>query len=335
MSRPFYNEPQLTALVQDYGNEPNSLVADCVLPRTPVGKSIYKWTKFDEKSTYQVPNAFAGDCAQVHEVTPKASDIVISEVQDFALDIKISQGLLQDANGATACDSIGYDYVQTQVMNLLSMLRLAREKRVAGLVFDATAYTAAHKTDLTGVEFNAAANASSPLDVIGDLSVSVPGSRYNWAVMNAKVFNVVRRHPDILGNVDLRGMASQEAVAAALGLAGICVADSQFDTAINSLPVALQDVWSNGILLFRRFGANTTETIEKHFGFTAQKTFSLQENTNGQIVGAGMNGAGLSVGRFFDPKAGARGSWYYRVAESLDEVVVDYTQAHLIENVIV
>ncbi len=333
---PFYNEPQLTELVQDYGNCPSKYVADCVLPRINIGKSEYEWLKFSEKDSYEVFNAFAGDCAQVHEITPKSSQRVQGKVKDYALDVKVPQGVLQDSLGATSCDSAGYNYVQAQVMNLVDKLRLARELRTAALVFDPTLYPAAKTDDLAGTEFNAADDATSPLDVIGDLLVSDPKARLNWAVMNRKVFHVIRRHPDILGNTDLRGMASLEAVAAQLGLDGICIADTQFDTAINSLPVALQDVWNNGILLFNRFDGRTTDCPESHFGFTAQETFSLQENSNNMFVGAGEgNGMGLSVGRFFDPKAGQRGSWYYRAAESVDENVVDYTQGFLLTNVIV
>lgn len=328
----FEYDATLTALVQEYGNCESDYVADCLFPRMNVCSQKFKWTNFSKEQPYKPVNDFVGSCSQVHEVNMLESTFQHGETEGHGLEMKIPLTDLANAN-CGPCDNVNYDLMAKNAKYLYNKLMLNREIRTAELALDTTAYAASDVIDLTSAEFNNATAPTDPLNFFSNLIACKPGRRPNGMLMSYKVWTVIRKSPSLLGNVDRRGMVSEEEFKAMFGLDYLCIADSQFDEAAAGLPQSLQDTWNSSIILFRRnTNFATTDCPEATFGFTAQTAFDISKPTGSVVPVNGGNPA--MVMKWYDFSNGLHGVWRIRVGEYVKEVVADYSQACIVTNAI-
>ena len=63
---PFVIQPHLTAIAIAYQN--GRMIADAVLPRVPVPGSTFKYTVYDKRDTFTIPDTKVGRTSRPNEV---------------------------------------------------------------------------------------------------------------------------------------------------------------------------------------------------------------------------------------------------------------------------
>lgn len=314
---PFELNGQITAVVQEYGNCPGAYeAADCLFPVVPVCTDTFKYRQFDKTQPYDLVNQYVGRKSQVHEIDDYLSTLVSGVVEDYFLDyaLPVRDSMQQNC---TPCDALGFDLKAKYARMLVDQIKLGREKRAADLAFDAALFAASNKVTLgAGNEFNATGGgATNPLDFLGDL-IAGALQPYNVMVMSLKTWYKIARNPAFLGNVDNRGVASKEGVAALLGLDKICITNAKTNTAASGSAPVIEDLVSDKILLAHVSPSFVmTDCPSATFGFTARM---------GDMVAA----------EYFDFKKGGLGANYLRVG-MMEKMVAAYDQGYLISNAVV
>lgn len=307
---PFDYNGSLAAVATEIRNCRADYVADCVMPfvETPTCRFFYH--NWNTTQPYEFVNDFAGQLGIVHEIQNPETVLSFSNVEDHGLDMRITW-CMEQAIAAGACAGVPANYMESSTEHLMSLVMLNREKRVVDLISDPAFYPTGHTEALpAGEEFNG----TTPTDPLAKLSDIIADSNvnYNWMVTSKKIAAFLRRHPSFLGNVDNRGVVTNEAIANTLGLDGMCEG-----RAFGNVGGTLEPLWGNYILLFSKNPSfqGSTECPVPTFAFTAR------------------NG-GLFVGDIFQPQNGLRGTRYLRVGESVKEVVTNYQFGFLLTNIL-
>lgn len=314
MARPYEIDAALTGLVQEYGNCAGDFISDCVFPAVKTCGMNFKFTKFDEGEAFNMYNDLVGPVSQVNEISMQNSGFVLGETECYALESVIPMTDYQQQN-CSPCSTAGYDLEAAAVKNLVRSLMLNRDYRNAQFLFDTANYT--NQTSLAGQELNSgAATAADPLDFISEV-IACAKYGLNYAVMNKKVFHWIRKHPSVLGSSFARGLTSEDQVAAALGLEGICIANSCYNSAGLGLPPVINQTFGNSILLFQR-GEMTLNTAcpSPSFGFNAVS-------------------CDAEVYKYFDESIGLKGGYRIKYGVCHKDTLVDETMGHLITDVLV
>lgn len=89
MPAPFPIQPELTAIAIAYRNQ--SLIADEVLPRVPVGKQDFKYLKHAMAEGFTLPDTKVGRRSKPNDVEFSATEITAS-TEDFGLDDPVPRG---------------------------------------------------------------------------------------------------------------------------------------------------------------------------------------------------------------------------------------------------
>jgi hypothetical protein len=308
---PFDYNGSLASVATEVRNCRTDYIADCVMPfvETPTCRFFYH--NWNTTQPYEFVNDYAGQLGIVHEIENPETVLNFSNVEDHGLDMRITW-CIQQAMQAGACAGVPQNYMESSTEHLMSLLMLNREKRVVDLISDSALYPTGSTTAIpAGDEYN---STSTPLDPLSHLSDIIANSNinFNWMATSKKIASFLRRHPSFLGNVDARGVVTNEAIAQTLGLDGFCEGRS-----FGNVGGTLTPLWGDYILLFSKNPdfQGSTECPAPTFGFTAR------------------NG-GLFTGTIRQPQNGLRGTDYLRVGESVKEVVTNYQFGHLITNVL-
>jgi len=304
---PFPITPELTAIAIAYKNQ--KLIADDVLPRVPVGKQEFKYTKYKLADGFTVPDTKVGRKSAPNQVEFGAEEVTAS-TEDFGLDDPIPQADLDNAPA-------NLDPRGQAVENLTNLILLDREVRAANLVFNANNYGAANKLTLAGTsQFSDFAN-SDPIATIMD-ALDACVMRPNVMVIGRPAFSVLARHPKIvkavLGNAGDSGIARRQDIADLFELEEVLVGEAFYNTARKGQNVSLARAWGKHIaLIYRDKTANTRGGIT--FGFTAQ--------WGNRIAGS-----------IPDKNIGLRGGELVRVGESVKEVICANDLGFFLQNVV-
>lgn len=309
---PFDYNGSMVNVATEVRNCRTDFIADCVMPfiETPTCRFFYH--NWNTTQPYEFVNDYAGQLGMVHEVENPETVLSFGNVEDHGLDLRITW-CLQQAVAAGACAGVPQNYMESSTEYLMGLVMLNREKRVVDLISDPALYPAGHTTAIpAGSEYNSTV---TPLDPLAHISGIIENSNinYNWMAASKRIMGFLRRHPSFLGNVDARGSVTNQTVANALGLDGICEG-----RAYGNVGGTLTPLWGDYILLFSKNPdfQGSTECPAPTFAFTAR------------------NG-GLFTGTIRQPQTGLRGTDYLRVGESVKEVVTNYMFAHLITNPLV
>ncbi|HQF31504.1 MAG TPA: capsid protein, partial [Hyphomicrobiales bacterium] len=150
-SRPFVVDPALTAIAIAYNNPAQSMIADRVLPRQPVGQETFKWTEYPLVEGFTVPDTRVGRRGQVNQVVFNGEERE-SAVEDFGLDAPVVMSDINAAAAARAAKRSTYDPEGHAAEAMTRLVELDREIRVAGVVQNPANYAADRKVALAGNE---------------------------------------------------------------------------------------------------------------------------------------------------------------------------------------
>ncbi|MCB1710925.1 MAG: hypothetical protein KDH96_00105 [Candidatus Riesia sp.] len=305
---PFDYNGSLVNVATEIRNCRADYVASCVFPYIDTPTCRFFYHNHNTTQGYEFVNDFAGQLGIVHEAENLETTLSFANVEDHGLDLRMTW-CIQQAIKAGSCSGVPQNYLESSTEYLMSLVDLNREQRAVNLISDPAFYPTGHTEALAaGSEFNG----GTPTDPLAKLSDIIANSNvnYNYMVTSKKIAAYLRRHPSFLGNVDARGVVTNQAVAQTLGLDGMC--EGRAFGNVGGTPTAL---WGNYILLFSKNPdfQGGTECPAPTFGFTAR------------------NG-GLFAGTIRQPQNGLRGTDYLRVGESVKEVVTNYQFGFLLTN---
>lgn len=293
--RPFPMNPQLTAVAIAYKNPDIALIADQVLPRTPTAAE-FKYLRYALGDGFTIPETRVGRKSAPNQVEFSATD-VNDKVVDFGLDDLVPNEDIDD-------DNLGVDPLGTAVAYLTNLINLAREQRVASLVFNTNSYAAGNQVTLSGAsQWSDEANAN-PVSAIGD-ALDIPVMRPNIGIFGQAAWTKTRRHPKLVqaikGTSQGAGMVSRQEFADFFELQEVLVGAGFANTAKKGQTVALSRVWGKHVsFVYRDRAAGPQAGIT--YGFTAEA-------------------GGRVAGTIEAPTIGLRGSQRVRSGERVKEVI--------------
>jgi len=316
MNFPFPIQSELTAITLAYQNR--SLIADQVLPRTPVPSREFKWLQMGRDQMFTVPETTVGRKGQPNEVEFGGTEVG-GFVRDYGLDDLVPNEDLQSAPA-------GFDPLGTAVTGISELIALDREKRVADLVFNLNTYPAANRTTLSGTSQWSDFTNSDPYSAI---MTALDGMlmRPNIAVIGRLAFSRLRVHPKITaalapssnGNsstVNAAGApATAQAIADLLELDQIIIGEAFINTAKPGQTASLSRCWGKHMAFLHQNPIASIRGNAITFGFTAEW---------GNRVAGSMP----------EPKVGLRGAQRVRVGESVNELIVASDVGYYFQNVV-
>ncbi len=302
---PFTINRHLTAIAIAYGNQ--KLIADQVLPYVPVNKSEFAYTLYKKEDGFTVPETLVGRKGRVNQVE-FGSEQVPAKCVTHALEDVVPQADLDDADPSD-------DPKGKAIENIMKLILLNREIRVAALAFTKATYANSETLSGTG-QFSDYVN-SKPIDKIltkCDECIVRPTK----AIIGQQAWTKVRQHPDLVkathGNSGDSGAAAREAVAEILELDEIIVGQGFINTQAKGLAPVYTRVWGKHIALIHQV-ENISTTNEATFGFTARH--------------------GNRVAReFFDEDYGLEGGHVVKAGEKIREVIAANDLGFFLENVV-
>jgi len=258
---PFTIDPYLTGIAIAYQN--GALIADSVLPRIPVGKSEYKFTRYPIAEEFRIPNTFIGRTGQVRQIELTGTSDT-SSVSDYGIEIPVPQ---RDIDNAPP----NIKPLDRATKKATNIILLDREVRVAGLVFNSSSYGSGNRITLSG-----SSQFSDPTsDPIGVVNAGIDAcmQRPNKIVFGRAAWTGFRANPKVVKaankNSGDSGNASRQAVADLFEVADIQVGESFLNTAKPGQAATLSRVWGKHIaLLYIDPLADNQDGIT--FGWTAQ-----------------------------------------------------------------
>ena len=298
---PFETQTNLTSLAQGVFVE--GLIADDVCPRV---RTAYKftYTTFSEQDLLTIPNVRVSRTGQMPQVEFGSTDTTDSVV-DYGLEDPVPQRDIDEA----AAQMVPFDPLAVAAENTGALVKLAREKRVAELLFNTTSYAAGQSETPTGNAKWSNANAN-PLKQISE-ALDAPLVRPNTLVLGQAVWTQLRQHPRIVEAIVASGAGNQasglvmkEAVANLLEIDRVIVGRAWYQSAVRGQADVFARLWGNGAALIHiKPGMSMRERMPT-FCWTADA------------------GGGMTAGTYQEPSRGIRqGSTVVKVSESVKELV--------------
>ncbi len=315
-NRPFPVDPVLTAIAIGYSNPAQSLIADQVLPRMPVGQETFKWTEYPLAEAFTLPDNRVGRRGQVNQIEFTGEERE-SSVEDFGLDTPIPYSDITAAAAARAGKLSAYDPEAHSTEWLTKINELLREVRVANLIQDPSIYAAERQVQLSGASQLSDYENSDP---IGVLLAAVEGTlifRANKLAMGQPTWAVIRRHPKLInavkGGLTTEGLIRREQLADLLEIQEVLVGEAYVNTAKPGQTATMARAWGKSIAALYIDPAPGPNDIT--FGFTAQFGTKI-------------------AGRIEDKDIGLEGGVRIREGERVKELVVAKDVGYLIEDVV-
>lgn len=291
---PFPIDPALTAIAIAYSN--GRMIADDVLPRTPVGKQEFKYLEHSLGESFTVPDTKVGRKSAPNQVEFSATEKTAS-TEDFGLDAPVPQSDID--NAPANFDPRGHATEATT-----NLIVLDRELRTSALVFNEANYESSNVDTLVGED-----QWSDPdSDPLGAIIEALDGvvMRPNIGVLGRAVSTVLRRHPRIVkaynGNSGDEGLVPLKFLADLFELDALYVGESRVNIARPGQSVNLQRVWG------------------KHASFIYRDR--MASTTSGATWGLTAQWGGRIAGSVVDRDIGLRGGERVRVGESVRELVI-------------
>lgn len=307
-TRPFPVDARLTAVALAYRNPDTTLIADDVLPRTPASAE-FKWLSYAQEQAYTVPDTKVGRKSEPNVVEFAGSEVV-DRVVDYGLDDLVPNEDIND-------DNQGVDPLGQAVEFTTALVRLARERRAANLVFNAATYPSGFKTTLSGTSQWSDYTNSNPLSAIMS-ALDTPLVRPNVAVFGQAVWTVLRQHPRMVqavyGTSQSAGVITRQQLADLLEVQAVYVGAGFANTAKRGQAANMQRMWGkHAAFLYRDRLAGPQGGVT--FGFTAEAQ-------------------ALFAGLMDEPAMGLQGSVRVRVGERVKEVVSAPNMGYFFENAV-
>lgn len=318
MNFPFPIDPVQTGITLAYSNR--QYIADLVLPRVPVGGREFEYKQIGRDQMFSVPSTLVGRKGQPNEVEFGGTETPAS-VRDYGLDDVVPNDDIDAARNVP-----GWDPVGLANMGLSELIALAREKRVADLVFGLNTYPATNRTTLSGTSQWSDYTNSDPYSAV---MTAMDGMimRPNIGVIGRLGLSKLSVHPKITaslvpsstGNtptVNAYGSpATAQAIANLLGLDALYVGEAFINTAKPGQTATIARCWGKHMALLHQNPAATIRGNAITFGMTAQY---------GTRVAGSMPA----------PEMGLRGAQRLRVGESVNEIITASDVGYFFQNIV-
>lgn len=320
-NRPFVVDPVLTAIAVGYRNSAMSLIADQVMPRTPVSGEKFKYTEYPLSEAFNTPDARVGRIGRVQQLTFSGTEKTES-VEDYGLDAPIPYSDITEAESSRAQGRSTYDPEGHSVAMLSDTMANIREVRVGQIVHNADNYSAGRKVTLSGNDqFSDYAN-SDPIGVIRTGIEATLIYRPNTMVMSREVWSKLSSHPKMVnavkGNLTEEGIVTREQLTNMFsddGITQILVGDAWFNAAKPGQSVNLQRAWGKNIALLHINPMVSAEAGGITWGMTAEY-------------------GGKFAGRIEDKDIGLEGGVRVRNGERLKELIIAKDVGYYIQNAV-
>jgi hypothetical protein len=313
---PFVIQPRLTAITLAYKNA--DMIADQVLPRVQVDSPDFKYTSYTKEDTFTIPDTKVGRVGKTNQIDYSASELTAS-VADFGLEEAVPYFDTAAAAAAIAVQGVTPVDPEARATEQISdVLALAREQRVANLVFNAASYAGANQQTLAGTsQWSDFTNGvSNPInDILTALDLMIV--RANSLVLGQAVWTKLRQHPKVIqaiygsGSAQQSGVVSREQVAQLLELKQILVGQGFVNTAKKGQAGTFSRLWGKFASLLY-INPLTSTTRDMSYGVTAQ----WGPRVSGTIE---------------DKDIGLRGGTRVRVGESVKELVLANDTGYLFQ----
>jgi hypothetical protein len=313
---PFPVSRELVAVAVAYRDPDNVYIADRVLPRlTPSSpRKEFKYLDYDAGTFYSV-----GDNRVGRVSSPKMVDFESSEKTGVALDYGFDSTIPHaDIREAQAN---GYNIKSRRIEFLTQMNKIAREKRVADLVFAAGSYPVGFKVQLAGGDKWSAPATSDP---IGDINAALDAALMpvNRLVFGQVSWRALSTHPNILKAVNHNdgdaGNATKQAVADLFGVKEVLVGAGRINSAKPGQAAVYTRLWGSHCALL-----HINETADNTAGVTFGYTYQ---------VNASGSGSAIVAGEIDDPKIGLEGATIVRSGEIVKEIIVAPMAGYFIQD---
>lgn len=304
---PFPIVAALAAIAIAYRNR--RLIADDVMPRSPVGKQEFRYKLFELEDRFTVPDTRVGRRGVPSRVSFGYTEKTAS-TEDYGLEDAIPQADIDNA-------AEGYSPVNHATESLTDLVLLDREVRVATITTSDANYAGSQVQALSSAQQFSNEDAS-PIEVITD-ALDTPVMRPNVAVIGRQGYSALSMHPDIVkaahGNSGDKGKATRAAIAELFELDDIFVGEGFVNIAKPGQAPVMTRVWGNTMSLLYRDQLATPQGMRATWGFTAQWGNRI-------------------AGQWEDKNVGLRGGQVVRVGESVREVVSAPDMGFLLQNVV-
>ncbi len=316
-SRPFVISPSLSAVAIAFTNPAQSLIADLVLPRTPVGTERFKWMEYPLAEGFTVPDTKVGRRGRVAQVefTSIERD---GSVDDHGLEDSIPETDIKSAKAMRDQGLSTYDPENHAAQGLTNLIVLSREVRVASLVQNPANYSNSSVFTLAaGSRFSDYGN-SDPFAKLTEALESTFVFRPNTITMGQAVWTKLRSHPKLIkavkGGLTEDGAISREQFKELLEIQNLYIGSSYVNMANKGQTANIQRTWGKNISLTYIDPVSRPEGGVT-FGYTAQF-------------------GGRIAGRRMDSDVGLLGGVTIRVGEQVREMIVAKDVGALIQNAI-
>ncbi len=309
---PFPTRPDYTAIAVAYRNE--RLIADDVAPRHPVGAKEFKYFKYRLADGFTIPDTKVGRKSAPNQVEFGADEGTAS-VEDHGLDDPIPQDDIDAAKNIP-----NYDPMADTTLMLTDTILLAREKRVADLVFDDTQYAAGNKVTLAGNDRWDVNHADSDpvADILAGLDACV--MRPNIMTIGRLAWTKLSTHTKMAAAVfkqgSTSGIVTRQMVADLFELDEVLVGEAWINTAKKGQTPVMARCWGKHCaLLYRDKLAKPQQR--------GRMTFAVTGQFGGRIAGT-----------IPDPKIGLKGGQMVRVGEQVKELITANDLGYFLKTVI-
>lgn len=299
MKFPFTPSVQYTAIALAYRNL--GMIADMVLPRWGVTERTFKYDVRTKADLFTVPDTRVGRKGAPSEIEFTATENSAS-VSDFGLDDVVPIEDIESASSKPGLDPLG-----RAVEGIMELVTLAREKRVADLVFSAATYPSGSKVQLSGTDQWSHASGDPVEDILSAIDSML--MKPNTLVLGSAVMFQLRRNSKIIaaafpsgGNAASGGLATERILSELFDIPNVYVGASRINTAKPGQTASLARCWGKHAALLH---------INPIAGLRG----------NGITFGATAEWGSRVATTMPEPKVGLRGAVRARAGESLKELI--------------
>jgi hypothetical protein len=302
-----HNDATIANMSVQYGND--DYIGEQLMPPLPVPKRSDIFYIYDKRNRLASPDDEASDDSDINEINDSRSTDTYS----------CKMRALQQRVGATVIAN--QDAPLNELMDLteaiLDVRALKREIRIATVVQTSTNFASTNRVTIAAGDRWNSAGGGNPIKDLQDADAllwSGRGPSDKIAVCSLAVYNVLSRHPDILGlfqyNGSSPGLATPDMIARFFSWQKLLVGRCRKDTANEGAAASYSRVWGDFFSLLRV--ATRASIRNASFGYTFRWTMPGVQGSSGGIV----------TQQWFDPTKGLGGSYFAKVGEAEDHKVV-------------
>lgn len=304
---PFVVSSELTAVAVAYKN--GKLIADDLIPRSPVPAVRFDWTEYPVEDAFEVPDTRVG-----RRSSPRSIEVSGTEQTARVIDYGLKGEVYHDDE---AVDQGKHKIKARTVVRLIGAVELDRERRVAGMFLSPQNYLSHLRLALSG-SARFSDPTSDPLSVL-KASLDKPLQRPNTVTMGRYVWGKLRSHPRVVKAIKNsftgEGSITKEQLAAELDVDRVVIGEAQMNVARRGRPMDLRTIWGNAISL---------TYLEPNFDFASEAMTFAATGQFGTRVGM----------EYFNPDIGLRGATVVKTGESLIELIIARHAGFLLSNVV-